>query len=54
MKELIVVLICFAAALGCTALGIGLFIVGPQPHPPSQAKRHVDVESQKTSELTPV
>lgn len=54
MKELIVIFICFAAALGCTALGIGLFIVSPLPHSPSQAQQHADLEPQKTSELTPV
>jgi hypothetical protein len=53
MKDLIVILICSAAALGCAALGVGLFVVSPPSHVYSKAKRHIGTKTQKTSNLTP-
>lgn len=56
MKNLIVILVCSATALGCIALGVGFFIVSPPSHAysNSKTKRHISTETQKASDLTPV
>lgn len=56
MQDLIVILVCSAAALGCIALAVGFFIVSPSSHTASNSKntRQVGTETQKTSDLTPV
>lgn len=53
MQDLIVILTCSAAALGCTALVVGFFIVIPQTHAYAKTKQHVRTKNQKTSDLTP-